>query len=210
MHQHDRRLALRRQRRRLAGSWVNAETSLTMRAPASIAFSMTAWCRVSIDTTAPTSAECPHDRHGAPDFFAGRQLDRTGTRRLAADIDNVGAGCDERTAVCDRTLGIEPAPAIGEAVGRHVEHAHHERAVEGKPAQGGRGADSSAAAHLRAGEKRAPALASQPSNSAIGAVTETGRRSELNPMHATRVKARPGRASGRARPAATASAAARP
>ena len=115
---------------------------------------MTALCRVSIETTAPPSArarttgstrrisspggssaarrEGAHDRLDAPDFFAGRQFGGPRTRRFAADIDEVGAGCDERAAVRDGALLVEPAPAVREAVGGNVEDTHDERPVEGK------------------------------------------------------------------------------
>src|SRR4029077_14922363 len=53
--------------------------------------------------------------------------------RLSADIDNVSARFVQASAGRDRVVGIEPPPAIGEAVGRHVEHAHEERAVESEP-----------------------------------------------------------------------------
>ena len=60
--------------------------------------------------------ERAHDRLDAPDLFAGRQLGSAGTRQLAADVDDVGAGGDERAAMRDSALGIEPAPAVRKAV----------------------------------------------------------------------------------------------
>src|SRR5271166_6905624 len=76
--------------------------------------------------------EYAHDRLDPADLLAGWQLGRTGARRLAADVDNVGTGCDERAALRHGALDIEPAPAVGEAVGGHVEDPHDERSVEGK------------------------------------------------------------------------------
>jgi hypothetical protein len=58
--------------------------------------------------------------------------------------------------------------------------------------------------------KRLPGPASQSSNASSDAVTETKRRSDVSPIAATAEKAIPPPASGRAKPAATASAAARP
>jgi hypothetical protein len=50
-----------------------------------------------------------------------------GIRGLAPDIEDVGAVPDQREPVVDRRVGVEVAPAVGERVRGHVDHAHHER-----------------------------------------------------------------------------------
>ena len=60
-------------------------------------------------------------------FYLGRHPDRAGARRLRPDIDDVRAAGDERAGVIQRTVEVEPAPAVGKGVGRDVHNAHHQR-----------------------------------------------------------------------------------
>jgi len=82
--------------------------------------------------------ERAHDRH-----HARRLLDRghglgAGPGRLAPDVDDVGTVVDEPAGLRDRGLGLEPAPAVAERVGRDVEHAPHLGPLE--PGRGGHAA----------------------------------------------------------------------
>ena len=47
-----------------------------------------------------------------------------GPGRLAADVEDLGALGDQLAPVLDRPLGIEEQPAVGERVGRDVDHPH--------------------------------------------------------------------------------------
>ena len=73
------------------------------------------------------------DRFDAQDFLLRRDFSGPGTRRFAPDVDNVGSSRQECAAVGDRALRIEPLSAVGEAIGRYVEDAHDDRAVEIEP-----------------------------------------------------------------------------
>ena len=53
-----------------------------------------------------------------------------GRRRLAADVEDVGALAQQRSRVRERRAGVEVAAAVGERVGRDVDDAHHERPRE--------------------------------------------------------------------------------
>ena len=107
---------------------VNADTSLIIAAPAAIAARITAGLRVSTDTATPSPASVcvmPDDpRHL---FVLG---DRHGARarRLAADVDQVGAIRHHPTRVIERLRRVEVEAAVRERVGRDVEDPHHERA----------------------------------------------------------------------------------
>ena len=73
--------------------------------------------------------EFPHDRHDAAKLLLGLDACGAGTRGLAADIEQVGAVGDELEPVRDRGIGVEPAAAVAEGVGRDVDDAHDERRV---------------------------------------------------------------------------------
>jgi hypothetical protein len=77
--------------------------------------------------------EGAHDGLDTPDFLSRRKLVGAGTRRLASNIYNVGARCEERPTLANRALGIEPLPAVREAVGGDIEDAHDEGAIEFEP-----------------------------------------------------------------------------
>ena len=62
---------------------------------------------------------------------------RARTRRLAPDVDDVGAVGGERESAGDRRVGARVEAAVAEAIGRDVENPHHERA--GCDRQGGSG-----------------------------------------------------------------------
>ena len=55
---------------------------------------------------------------------------RARPRRFAADVDDVGAVVLHRPRVRERTRRIDIPAAVGERIGRDVEHAHHERPRE--------------------------------------------------------------------------------
>src|SRR5207237_10486986 len=73
------------------------------------------------------------DRVEPRDFGGGRDFEGPGRRGYPPDVDNVGYSRQERAAVGDRALRIEPLSAVGEAIGRYVEDAHDDRAVEIEP-----------------------------------------------------------------------------
>ena len=71
-----------------------------------------------------------HRQHAA-EFFLGRDRRGPGPRALAADIQHVGALGRQPQAVLDGRRRLEEPPAVGEAVGRHVHHAHQQRDAAG-------------------------------------------------------------------------------
>jgi hypothetical protein len=77
--------------------------------------------------------EGAHHRLDTAYFLAGGEQGGSGAGRLAADVDNVGAGRQQRITLPDRAIGIKPAAAIKKAVGRDVEDTHHEGAIKGEP-----------------------------------------------------------------------------
>src|SRR5699024_1637956 len=95
----------------MVGSDCPAETSLMMWAPA------------ARDSRAG-GGELTDDGHDAAQLFVLIDADGPRPRRLASDIDDVGAGVDEFEAVGDGPVMVEIASAVGEGVGRDVEDAH--------------------------------------------------------------------------------------
>ena len=77
---------------------------------------------------APRPASSAHDRADPAQLLVlGRALG-AGPGRLATDVDQVGALGEQLQAVRDGGLGLEPLAAVGEGVGRHVDHAHDDAA----------------------------------------------------------------------------------
>ena len=122
---------------------------------------ITAAWRVSIETRSPRSAQRRDHRQDAR--AAPRRRDRRGAgpRRFAADVDDVGARlASARGHAAIAASGVEEVAAVGEAVGRHVDHAH-ERGRSGEAGEGRRGAVSRARSSSRDGHRRpaAPPIA---------------------------------------------------
>ena len=65
-----------------------------------------------------------HDRKGAPELFIEVDGIGAGPGRLAPDIENGRPGSGQRQAVIHGRSGIGEAAAVGEGVGRDVDHAH--------------------------------------------------------------------------------------
>ena len=59
--------------------------------------------------------------HDAPQLLVERDAAGPGTRRLAADVDERRSLGEHRFAAADRALRFDIVPAVGEAVGRHVD-----------------------------------------------------------------------------------------
>ena len=83
---------------------------------------------VDRDRHVDAPAQALEHRRDAPQLLVGRQRRRAGPRRLAADVDDVGAVRDHRERVGDRDVGIESRAAVGERIRRDVDDAHDERA----------------------------------------------------------------------------------
>jgi hypothetical protein len=75
----------------------------------------------------PARAERGDHRRGSGDLRVWIDVGRARPGALAADVEDVGAGFQHRMAGGDRGPRIEVASAIGKAVGRDVENAHHQR-----------------------------------------------------------------------------------
>ena len=63
-------------------------------------------------------------------FFGCIGLASARPGRFAADIENVGALRQQVVAVTHGRICVAKAPAVGERVRRHVDDAHHQRALE--------------------------------------------------------------------------------
>ncbi len=77
------------------------------------------------------------DRQHASQFLAGVDGLGAGPRRLAANIQNVGAVGNHLQAIVDCSRGVESPSAVGEGVRRDVDDPHDERAatqIERRPA----------------------------------------------------------------------------
>ena len=76
------------------------------------------------------------DGDDAPQLLV--QADGLGARpgRFPADVEDIGTFGLQLQAMGDGGLRIEPAPAVGEAVGRDVDDAHEARPVHGEPGDG--------------------------------------------------------------------------
>ena len=99
----------------------SARTSLTMAAPASIAARMTAGFIVSMLTQRTLAGKRCRRREDACELLGFGDRSRARTRRLAADVDDVGAIADQLPRVIERALRVEKAAPVGEGVGRDVE-----------------------------------------------------------------------------------------
>ena len=91
---------------------------------------MTSAVRLSMETTRPFA--CQRLDHWTHPVDLDRRAYRLGARpgRFAADVDNRRSGRRHRPAPRDRRLGGQRLAAVGEAVGRDVDHAHQPRPVE--------------------------------------------------------------------------------
>src|SRR5664280_1557982 len=69
--------------------------------------------------------QCPDDRLDPPAFLGLVHPRRSRSGGLPADVDDVSAGGEHRQTVANRGRGVEVGVAIGERVGRDVEHPHH-------------------------------------------------------------------------------------
>ena len=79
------------------------------------------------------------DRQDAADLLLRRDRRRARAGGFAADVDDVGAFGVQPLAVSDRRGRLEEAAAVGEAVGRDVDHAHDQRAAIGQARGEGEG-----------------------------------------------------------------------
>ena len=61
-------------------------------------------------------------------LLAGVDAPRSGSRRLAADVDDRRAGFEHPPRRGHRRLDAQMDAAVRERVGSHVDHAHHRRA----------------------------------------------------------------------------------
>ena len=107
-----------------------AETSLTIVAPAATAATAVSALRVSTETRHVVGQRLDHRQH--PPLLLGR-LDRLGARpgRLAADVDDGGPRGEQVQPVGDGARRLEPASPVGERIGRDVDDAHDLRLHEG-------------------------------------------------------------------------------
>ena len=67
-----------------------------------------------------------HRQH-APQLFVGSDRLGIGPRAFAADVEQVGAVGDQLQGVRDGRVAIEELAAVGKAVRRDVDDAHHQR-----------------------------------------------------------------------------------
>jgi hypothetical protein len=81
--------------------------------------------RVDRDRRAERADGREHRRESAPLLLGAHPHGAAiGARRLGADVDDVGAVCDHLSRVGDRPLRVDEFSAVGERVGREVEHPH--------------------------------------------------------------------------------------
>ena len=112
----------------IAGSPASPVTSLMISAPASIAARATAALLVSIEIgTSHLRASCSNDRQHACKFFVGGNRLRIRPRAFAADVEHIGAVGHQLQAMRDGRIRIEKLPAVGKAIRRDVDDAHHQR-----------------------------------------------------------------------------------
>ena len=132
----------------MSGSASPPDTSLTSTAPASIAAAATAARVVSMLTGTPWRHQVgDHGQH--PRRLRGRvDPHRAGPGRLAADVDEVGPRRPQREAVPDGVVVVEEPAAVGERVGRDVEHAQHRAPAEPRQHHVPRISDSASAREL--------------------------------------------------------------
>ena len=103
-------------------------------APAASAAWATAGFIVSIEICTPGMGAVDHLDHGLGAHDLGLAVDRRGAgpRALAADVDDRGAGGDQRVGVGGGRGRVGVGVAVEERVGRDVEHAHQ---LEGRASQ---------------------------------------------------------------------------
>ena len=97
-------------------------------APASIAARATRrLARVDRDRHGDLRRQPLDHRQHAAQLFVG--VDRLGIRprAFAADVEQVGAVGDQLQCMLDGRIGVEKLPAVGKAVGRDIDDAHHQR-----------------------------------------------------------------------------------
>ena len=85
--------------------------------------------RVDRDDSALFGQRAHHGQHAAS-LLVGIDRGKSGARRLAAHVDDVGAGIEHRQAVLDGGIRVEVLPAVAKRIGCHVEDAHDARAVK--------------------------------------------------------------------------------
>src|SRR5690606_16812230 len=73
--------------------------------------------------------EAADHRDDPPEFLGLVDAGGAGAGGLAADVDEVGALRDQVEAALDGGARVEPAAAVGEGVGRHVDDSHDRTAV---------------------------------------------------------------------------------
>ena len=114
-----------RARSRLAGIAVSAVTSLTMVAPAANACRITWAWRVSTETVAPALRPVPRTpgSRGAT-LRRARRGRAPGRVEFAAHIEQVGALLHQPDGHARRPRRLGEIAAVGEAVRRHIDHAH--------------------------------------------------------------------------------------
>ena len=74
-----------------------------------------------------------HQRQHALDLLIRADFGCPGPGRFAPDIQDVGAFGDQLPRVLQCAIELQEVPAVGKRVGRHVDNAHHQRALERKP-----------------------------------------------------------------------------
>ena len=127
-------------------------TSLTRHAPASSAAAATSARLVSTLTSAPAAASSLTTGRMRRSSSCGRDASRARPGRLAADVDQVGAGGEHGDARAAGLPRIGVHTAVGERIGRDVDDAHHQRATGRRDAQhAGRHGGTVTSAVLRPG-----------------------------------------------------------
>ena len=85
--------------------------------------------RVDRHRHATVTRQCCDHRQHASQFLAGVDGLGAGPRRLAANVQNVGAVGNHLQAIVDCSRGVESPSAVGEGVRRDVDDPHDERAA---------------------------------------------------------------------------------
>ena len=93
--------------------------------------------RIDGDPCLGARAQALDDGDDAAQLFLGGNVLGAGPRRLAADVEDVGAFLGKLQAVRDGRLRRSMQAAVGEAVGRDVDDAHDARPVEGEAGESG-------------------------------------------------------------------------
>ncbi len=109
----------------IPGSASPPDTSLISAAPAAAAAAATEARVVSTEHGTPARLNSVDDRQHPGGLDVGIDPVRTGTGRLATDVDEVRTGGVHGQAVRDGGIGGGEQAAVGEGVGRDVQDAHH-------------------------------------------------------------------------------------